>query len=252
MHFFVIVMTLAHVHSYETFGSVDGPGVRFVLFLQGCKMRCQYCHNPDTWKMGIGEQKSAREILDFALRYKSYWGEDGGITVSGGEPLLQIDFLLEFFKMAKAEGIHTTIDTAGWPFTRKEPFFSKFKELMQLTDLVMLDIKHIDDVKHRELTKQSNATILDCAHYLDEIHKDVWIRHVLVPGRTNEDEALQKLSDFISTLHNVRKVEVLPYHSFGMYKWEELGLKYELKDTPAPSAERVINAEKILKTSSYH
>ena len=113
--------------------------------------------------MGIGEQKSAREILDFALRYKSYWGEDGGITVSGGEPLLQIDFLLEFFKMAKAEGIHTTIDTAGWPFTRKEPFFSKFKELMQLTDLVMLDIKHIDDVKHRELTKQSNATILDCA-----------------------------------------------------------------------------------------
>ena len=202
-------MTLAHVHSYETFGSVDGPGVRFVLFLQGCKMRCQYCHNPDTWKMGIGEQKSAREILDFALRYKSY-----------------------------------TIDTAGWPFTRKEPFFSKFKELMQLTDLVMLDIKHIDDVKHRELTKQSNATILDCAHYLDEIHKDVWIRHVLVPGRTDEDEALQKLSDFISTLHNVRKVEVLPYHSFGMYKWEELGLKYELKDT--------INAEKILKTSSYH
>ena len=128
MHFFVIVMTLAHVHSYETFGSVDGPGVRFVLFLQGCKMRCQYCHNPDTWKMGIGEQKSAREILDFALRYKSYWGEDGGITVSGGEPLLQIDFLLEFFKMAKAEGIHTTIDTAGWPFTRKEPFFSKFKD----------------------------------------------------------------------------------------------------------------------------
>ena len=224
MHFFVIVMTLAHVHSYETFGSVDGPGVRFVLFLQGCKMRCQYCHNPDTWKMGTGEQKSAREILDFALRYKSYWGEDGGITVSGGEPLLQIDFLLEFFKMAKAEGIHTTIDTAGWPFTRKEPFFSKFKELMQLTDLVMLDIKHIDDVKHRELTKQS---------------------------RTDEDEALQKLSDFISTLHNVRKVEVLPYHSFGMYKWEELGLKYELKDTPAPSTERVINAEKILKTSSY-
>ena len=120
-------MTLAYVHSYETFGSVDGPGVRFVLFLQGCKMRCQYCHNPDTWKLGIGEQKSAREILDFALRYKTYWGQDGGITVSGGEPLLQIDFMLEFFKMAKAEGIHTTIDTSGWPFTHKEPFFSKFR-----------------------------------------------------------------------------------------------------------------------------
>ena len=219
-------MTLAYVHSYETFGSVDGPGVRFVLFLQGCKMRCQYCHNPDTWKLKLGEQKSAREILDFALRYKSYWGEDGGITVSGGEPLLQIDFLLEFFKLAKAEGIHTTIDTAGLPFTRKEPFFGKFQELMQYTDLVMLDLK--------------------------EIHKDVWIRHVLVPGHTDNDEALKRLSDFIETLHNVRKVEVLPYHSFGMYKWQELGLKYDLTDVNAPTKDRIENAEKILKVDRYH
>ena len=245
-------MAMANVHSYETFGSVDGPGVRFVLFLQGCKMRCQYCHNPDTWKLGIGEEKSAREILDFALRYQSYWGDEGGITVSGGEPLLQIDFLLEFFKLAKAEGVHTTIDTAGWPFTHKEPFFSKFKELMDYTDLVMLDLKHIDDDKHRVLTKQSNATILDCARYLDEIHKDVWIRHVLVPGHTDDDQALQRLSDFISTLHNVRRVEVLPYHSFGMHKWQELGLKYELTDVTAPTAERIANAEKILKVTSYH
>lgn len=244
-------MAMANVHSYETFGSVDGPGVRFVLFLQGCKMRCQYCHNPDTWKLGIGEEKSAREILDFALRYKSYWGDEGGITVSGGEPLLQIDFLLEFFKLAKAEGIHTTIDTAGWPFTHKEPFFSKFKELMDYTDLVMLDLKHIDDDKHRVLTKQSNTTILDCARYLNEIHKDVWIRHVLVPGYTDDDQALQRLSDFISTLYNVRRVEVLPYHSFGIYKWQELGLKYDLTDVEAPTAQRVANAEKILKVASY-
>ena len=229
-------MAMANVHSYETFGSVDGPGVRFVLFLQGCKMRCQYCHNPDTWKLGIGEEKSSREILDFALRYKSYWGDEGGITVS---------------KLAKAEGVHTTIDTAGWPFTHKEPFFSKFKELMDYTDLVMLDLKHIDDDKHRVLTKQSNATILDCARYLDEIHKDVWIRHVLVPGHTDDDQALKRLSDFISTLHNVRRVEVLPYHSFGMYKWQELGLKYELTDVSAPTAERIANAEKILKVASY-
>lgn len=245
-------MTLAYVHSYETFGSVDGPGVRFVLFLQGCKMRCQYCHNPDTWKIGIGEQKSAQEILDFALRYKSYWSAEGGITVSGGEPLLQIDFLLEFFKMAKAEGIHTTIDTAGWPFTHKELFFSKFEELMRYTDLVMLDLKHIDDAQHRVLTKQSNATILDCARYLDQIKKDVWIRHVLVPQHTDDDLALQRLSDFIETLHNVRRVEVLPYHSFGMYKWQELGLKYELGDISAPTAERVANAERILKVRNYH
>lgn len=244
-------MAMANVHSYETFGSVDGPGVRFVLFLQGCKMRCQYCHNPDTWKLGIGEEKSAREILDFALRYKSYWGDEGGITVSGGEPLLQIDFLLEFFKLAKAEGIHTTIDTAGWSFTHKEPFFSKFKELMDYTDLVMLDLKHIDYDKHRVLTKQSNTTILDCARYLNEIHKDVWIRHVLVPGYTDDDQALQRLSDFISTLHNVRRVEVLPYHSFGIYKWQELGLKYDLTDVEAPTAQRVANAEKILKVASY-
>lgn len=250
--FWVSTMALAYVHSYETFGSVDGPGVRFVLFLQGCKMRCQYCHNPDTWKLGIGEQKSAREILDFALRYRSYWGDEGGITVSGGEPLLQMEFLLEFFKMAKAEGVHTTIDTSGWPFTHKEPFFSQFEELMRYTDLVMLDLKHIDEVKHRELTKQSNASILDCARYLDEIGKDVWIRHVLVPQHTDDDGALQRLSDFIATLHNVRRVEVLPYHSFGMYKWQELGLKYDLTDINPPTQERVINAEKILKVGSYH
>ena len=160
-------MANGFIHSYETFGSVDGPGVRFVLFLQGCKMRCLYCHNPDTWKTGIGEVKSAREVLDFALRYRSYWGEQGGITVSGGEPLLQMDFMLEFFTLAKQEGIHTTIDTAAQPFSRRETFLPKFKALMDVTDLALLDLKHIDDAKHRVLTKHSNEAILDCARYLD-------------------------------------------------------------------------------------
>ena len=224
-------MTPAFVHSYETFGSVDGPGVRFVLFLQGCKMRCQYCHNPDTWKLGIGEQKSAREILDFALRYKTYWGDDGGITVSGGEPLLQIDFMLEFFKMAKAEGIHTTIDTSGWPFTRKEPFFSKFRELMQYTDLIMLDLKHIDETKHRELTKQSNATILDCARYLDEIGKDVWIRQVVVPGMMDSDDYINSLAKYILKIKNVKKIEFLPFHHLGFSKYDELNYLNPLENT---------------------
>lgn len=245
-------MANGFIHSYETFGSVDGPGVRFVLFLQGCKMRCLYCHNPDTWKTGIGEVKSAKEVLDFALRYRSYWGEEGGITVSGGEPLLQMDFMLEFFTLAKKEGIHTTIDTAAQPFSRRESFLPKFKALMDVTDLVLLDLKHIDDAKHRVLTKHSNEAILDCARYLDEIGKPVWIRHVLVPGYTDDDEALQKLSGFIATLKNVEKVEVLPYHTFGEYKWKELGIEYTLAGVEPPTQALEENAKKILRVESYH
>ena len=244
-------MTTARIHSMETFGSVDGPGVRFVLFLQGCKMRCRYCHNPDSWKINAGEEKSADDILNFALRYKSYWGSQGGITVSGGEPLLQMDFLIEFFKKCKKEGIHTTIDTAAGPFTREEPFFSKFNELMQYTDLVMLDIKHIDNDKHKALTHVPNTNILDCARYLNEINKDVWIRHVLVPGYTDDEASLQQLHNFIATLDNVKRVEVLPYHSFGAFKWEEMKIPYQLKDTPAPSEESIAQAKSILGVESF-
>ena len=192
-------MTTAFVHSFETFGSVDGPGIRFVVFLQGCKMRCLYCHNPDTWKQNVGDEFTVEQILNRALRYRTYWGEDGGITCSGGEPLLQMDFMIEFFKALKAEGIHTTIDTAAGPFTREEPFFSKFKELMEYTDLVMLDLKHIDNEKHIALTHVPNTNILDCARFLDEIGKDVWIRNVLVPGYTDNDADLEKLHEFVAT-----------------------------------------------------
>lgn len=237
-----------YVHSLESFGSVDGPGVRYIIFLTGCAMRCQFCHNPDTWDMKKGTLYTTDELLEKAMKYRSYWKNDGGITVSGGEPLLQIDFLTELFRKAKANGIHTTLDTSGNPFTREEPFFSKFNELMKYTDLVMLDIKHIDDEQHKILTGCTNKNILDLARYLSDIKKPVWIRHVLVPERSDYDEYLIKLDEFIQSLDNVQKVEVLPYHTLGAYKWDELGYEYKLKGIDPPSVERVGNANKLLHT----
>lgn len=240
-------MTKGFVHSVESFGSVDGPGIRFLIFLQGCPMRCQFCHNPDSWKTGIGEERTADELLDQAERFRAYWGDNGGITVSGGEALLQIDFLLELFEKAKQRGIGTCLDTSAQLFTRKASFFEKFERLMELTDTVLLDIKHIDDEEHRKLTRHSNANILDCARYLSEIDKPVWIRHVLIPGITDKDEYLVRLRDFLSTLHNIERIEVLPYHTLGVYKYEKLGIDYPLKDVLPPAAERVANANDILQ-----
>lgn len=240
-------MTKGFVHSVESFGSVDGPGIRFLIFLQGCPMRCQFCHNPDSWKTGIGEERTADELLDQAERFRAYWGDNGGITISGGEALLQIDFLLELFEKAKQRGIGTCLDTSAQLFTRKSPFFEKFERLMELTDTVLLDIKHIDDEEHRKLTRHSNANILDCARYLSEIDKPVWIRHVLIPGITDKDEYLVRLRDFLSTLHNIERIEVLPYHTLGVYKYEKLGIDYPLKDVQPPAAERVANANDILQ-----
>ena len=201
------------IHSTESFGAADGPGVRFIIFTQGCRMRCRYCHNPDTWSVegdSTCSDMTADELLKKALRYKSYWKSDGGITVSGGEPLLQIDFLIDLFKKAKAEGVNTCIDTAGNPFTREEPFFPKFEELMKYTDLLLLDIKEINPDRHRDITGFDNANILDMARYLSDIGKPVWIRHVLVPGLSDFDEDLDALSDFIKTLKNVQRVAALP------------------------------------------
>lgn len=236
-----------YIHSTESFGSVDGPGVRFVIFTTGCAMRCQFCHNPDTWNMKAGTPHTADDLIKKALRYRSYWGSEGGITVSGGEPLMQIDFLTELFQKAKAAGIHTTLDTSGNPFTREEPFFGKFCKLMEYTDLVMLDIKHIDDEEHKKLTGHTNKNILDLAKHLSDIGKPVWIRHVLVPERSDKDEYLDRLHDFISTLKNVEKVEVLPYHTLGEFKWKELGMDYPLAGIEPPVAERIKNAENKLK-----
>lgn len=273
---------LGYVHSTESFGAVDGPGIRFVVFLQGCKMRCKYCHNPETWNLvtdysklysdetsdaereelekkieentkllkdkGVKiEARTPEDLLKQALRYKPYWKNGGGITVSGGEALLQMDFLIEFFKLAKAEGIHTTIDTAGNPFTREEPFFSKFNELMNLTDLFLLDIKQINDDKHRDLTGFSNSNILDLAQYLSDQGKHMWIRHVLVPTITTDEDDLRKTKEFIDTLKNVDKVEVLPYHKLGITEWERLGIPYKLEGIDPPTDEEQKLAKSILE-----
>jgi pyruvate formate lyase activating enzyme len=240
-------MTTGYVHSLETFGSVDGPGVRYLIFLSGCSLRCQFCHNPDTWEKKSGTAYTADELLAKAVKYRAYWGKEGGITVSGGEPLLQIDFLLELFTKAKEMEIHTVIDTAGNPFTRKEPFFSKFEKLMSVTDLLLLDIKHIDEEQHKILTGQTNQNILDMARYLSDIGKPVWIRHVLVPERSDKDEYLDRLQDFLTTLKNVERVEVLPYHTLGEYKWDQLGISYPLKGIDPPTKERIRNAEERLR-----
>lgn len=238
--------TMLRVHSVESFGSVDGPGIRFVIFLKGCAMRCQYCHNPDTWDRAGGNLRSVDDVLSQALRYRSYWGEKGGITVSGGEALLQIQPLTELFHKAKDLGINTCLDTSAQPFSRKDGRFSAFEALMKYIDLVLLDIKHIDNDAHKRLTGWENENILDCARYLSDIHKPVWIRHVLVPGINDDDESLHKLRSFIDTLSNVERVEVLPYHDLGVYKWEQLGISYKLTDVKPPTEESVLHARKIL------
>ncbi len=235
-----------HIHSTESFGSVDGPGIRFIIFFQGCGMRCRYCQNPDTWEVGQGQEMTAEELLAKAERYRSYWGKDGGITVSGGEPLLQIDFLTELFQKAKERGIHTCIDTCGQPFTRREPFFSKFQKLMDYTDLLLLDIKHINSLEHQKLTHHPNENILDCARYLSEIGKPIWVRHVLVPGITDNDDYLTELRHFLRPLQNIQRIDVLPYHSLGLFKWKQRNIPYTLEGVPSPTAERVANARRIL------
>ena len=245
-------MTEAAVHSLESFGASDGPGVRYIVFLNGCSMRCKYCHNPDTWARHDIQKFTADELLEKALRYDTYWGKDGGITVSGGEPLLQIDFLIEFFRLAKEAGVNTCIDTSAQPFTREEPFFGKFQELMKYTDLLLLDIKHIDDEAHRELTGCSNRNILDCAEYLSEIGKPVWIRHVLVPTINDDDATLMRLDEFIQSLRNVKRVDILPYHTLGVFKWKELGIPYGLEDVPTPTKEQVARAKELLHVDAYH
>lgn len=238
-----------YIHSTDSFGAVDGPGVRFLIFTSGCPMRCRYCHNPDTWNMERGKKTEADELVRRALRCRPYWTGGGGVTVSGGEPLMQIDFLIDLFKKLKAQDVHTCIDTSGAPFSREEPFFSKFNELMRYTDLLLVDIKHINVDEHIKLTGRRNENILKMLCYLSDIKKSVWIRHVLVPGITDNDDYLRKTREFTDTLKNVERVEILPYHTLGIHKWDELGLDYTLRDVYPPSEERIINANEILGTN---
>ncbi|MFC3039760.1 pyruvate formate-lyase-activating protein [Virgibacillus xinjiangensis] len=235
------------IHSVETCGTVDGPGLRYVIFTQGCPLRCQFCHNPDTWKINQGKEKTVEEIVDDIKDYLPFFqATNGGVTVSGGEPLLQVEFLIELFRELKKLGVHTTIDTSGGCFSRSPRFLKNLDELLTMTDLILLDLKHIHPEKHKELTGMSNEHIIDLAAYLSEKQVPVWIRHVLVPTVSDFDEYLYGLADFIGTLDNVEKIEVLPYHQLGVYKWENLGLEYKLQGVEPPSEERVQNAMDIL------
>lgn len=233
-----------NIHSYESFGTVDGPGIRFVVFMQGCPLRCKYCHNPDTWGAHGGKSVTPQAVAREALKYKSYFTGGGGVTVSGGEPMLQAEFVRELFTILKGAGVHTALDTSGIMFDRENK--EGIDGLLSVTDLVLLDIKHIDGGEHRKLTGRSNENILDFAKYLSEIGKPVWIRHVLVPTITDNDEYLKKLAAFVSTLKNVQRIEVLPYHTMGEVKYQKLGVDYPLKGVEPPTKERVLNAKRIL------
>ncbi len=233
---------IGKIHSIETFGTVDGPGIRFVIFMQGCTLKCKYCHNRDTWKLNSGTPTSIDELIKEILNYKSYMDNSGGgVTVSGGEPLLQAQFVTELFKNLKQHGIHTALDTAG-----SIPISNEIKELLKYTDLVILDIKHIDDQKAINLTGFSNKNNLEFAKYLNNINIPVWIRQVLVPGYTDDKFDLQNLKKFIDNLNNVEKVEILPYHNLGKFKWEEIGDTYELEDVIPPTQEEISKAKSIL------
>lgn len=235
------------IHSIESFGTVDGPGVRFVVFFQGCPMRCLYCHNPDTWKMEEGEQRTADEILEQMERNRAFY-KTGGLTATGGEPMLQMEFLTELFAKAKEKGIHTCLDTSGVMFRGEEDgSIEAIGRLMQVTDLVMLDIKHMQEDAHKKLTGYSNRTILEFARYLDRMGKPVWIRHVVVPGITFEKGALEALGRFLKTLSNVEKLEVLPYHALGKVKYDNLGMDYALKDTAQLTKQEASEAENMIR-----
>ena len=234
------------IHSLESFGTVDGPGVRYVVFVQGCPMRCKYCHNPDTWEMNAGTLMEPEYIIEQYERNKGFYKE-GGITVTGGEPLMQIDFLIDLFTLAKKKNIHTCIDSSGIAFNPNFPeLMAKFDKLMELTDLVMLDIKHIDPEKHLELTKQKNENILAFAKYLSEKGVDTWIRHVVVPGITDDEVYLHKLGYFIGGLKALKALDVLPYHDMGKTKYEKLGIDYILKDVPPMDKNLLIEKKKAI------
>lgn len=231
------------IHSIETFGTVDGPGIRFVIFMQGCTLKCKYCHNRDTWNVHGGKTVSKEELIKEITKYKSYIDTSGGgITVSGGEPLLQTTFITELFKDLKSLGFHTALDTSG-----ALPLSEPIKELLKYTDLVLLDIKHINPEKCVDLTGYTNKNTLEFAKYLSNINLPVWIRQVIVPGYTDDKFDLLDLKKFISTLSNVEKVELLPYHSLGKFKWKEIGVPYELENVPSPTPEEIEKVKNLLE-----
>jgi len=234
---------IGRVHSFETFGTVDGPGIRFVVFLHGCPFKCLYCHNPDTWAIDNYKTMTHQKVFEEIMKYKSYFKNNGGVTISGGEPLLQIEFLIELFKILKQEGIHTCIDTNGYVDSKNN---IKLNELIQYTDLFLLDIKHGNKNEHKQLTGCVNTNTIKFAEYLNKNGKPVWIRYVLVPGYTNSVQNLVELNDRIKDLNNIEKVEILPFHKIGEEKWHSLGLKYKLTDVRPATDDDVSKAYQIL------
>ena len=236
-------MTLGRIHSVESFGTVDGPGIRFVLFMQGCPLRCAYCHNPDTWKTTGGREVSADEVIS-EYKKNAVFYKNGGLTVTGGEPLMQVDFLIELFEMAKKEGIHTCIDTSGATFDKSNAEYTeKLDRLLTLTDLIMLDLKQIDTDKHKALTGQTNENVLAFARYVDAKGIAIWVRHVVVEGYTDDENDLFRLGEFIGTLKNAKALDVLPYHTMGVTKYKELGIKYRLEGVQALSKTEAARAK---------
>lgn len=233
-----------YIHSFESFGTVDGPGIRFVIFLKGCPLRCKYCHNPDTWTMAGAKEYEVEEIVKEALKYRRYFGANGGITVTGGEPLLQLDFVIELMKAFKKEGIHTACDTSGATFHSQDR--KKYEELIAYTDLFLLDIKHIDSKEHKALTGMTNEHILAFARFLSDHGIPMWIRHVIVPGITLKDEYLIALKEFVATLPTVQKIEVLPYHTMGEIKYKSLGIPYPLEGVSVPTKDEIRHAKELL------
>ena len=239
-------MVKGYIHSIETCGTVDGPGLRYVIFLQGCPMRCQYCHNPDTWEPNKGDQMTVDEVLRSFYNNTAFY-RNGGVTVTGGEPMMQMDFLIELFTKLRKDGVHTCLDSSGIMFRPDNPaFMEKMEKLAEVTSLVMLDIKHIDDEKHKVLTSHSNQNILAFARYLDEKQIPIWIRHVIVPGITLYRDYLERLGEFMATLNNVKALDVLPYHSMGKVKYENLNMDYPLKDTREATKDEAVAAKNII------
>lgn len=237
------INTNGYIHSIESFGTVDGPGLRFVVFLQGCPLRCAYCHNPDTWALKTGNQMSVAQILEKFESCRAYL-KNGGLTVSGGEPLMQMEFVTALFSEAKKRGIHTCLDTSGITFNGENT--AEFDKLMAQTDLVMLDIKHIESDKHKDLTAHTNENILNFALYLGKIGKDVWVRHVVVPDITLKEEPLEKLGYFLGGIASLKAIDVLPYHKMGEVKYQTLKIDSPLKNTPAATKDQASWAKQII------
>lgn len=234
---------IGHIHSTESFGTVDGPGVRFVVFFQGCPLRCKYCHNPDTWEFGKGTERTAEDLMKEYDSYKEFL-KSGGITATGGEPLAQPEFLAELFALAKSKGVHTCLDTSAGVYSPEH--HEAIDKALKYTDLVMLDIKHIDSGEHKKLTGMGNEHILAFAEHLRDLGIPVWIRHVVVPGITDQHDELFALGEFLSTLTNLKALDVLPYHDMAKPKYENLGMEYPLGDTPPLSKEEAVKAREII------